>query len=174
MPSVGAAVCRRAAVLTTSPDAMPSPASGRAPRAIERLAGRDPDAHLELALLGERLSDGERSANGSLGIVLVCDRRAEDRHDRVADELLDRPAEALELGAHARVVGLEQAPHVLGIHALGPRREADEVAEEARDDLALLARARFGDRATRRTRAETRVLRVLAAAARADSFTGGG
>ena len=63
----------------------------------ERLARRDSDAHLELALLGERLADRERSAYGTLGIVLVRDRRSEDRHDGVADELLDGSAEALEL-----------------------------------------------------------------------------
>ena len=67
------------------------------------------------------------------------DRRAEDGHDRVADELLDGASEALELRAHLRVVGLKQPSHVLRIHSLGPRREADEVAEEARNDLALLA-----------------------------------
>ena len=83
----------------------------------ERLAGRDADADLELALLRERVADRERGADGSLGVVLVRDRRAEDRHHRVADELLDRAAEALELGANARVVGLEQRAHVLGVHA---------------------------------------------------------
>ena len=105
----------------------------------ERLAGRDPDADLELAVRRERVADRERRAHGALGIVLVRDRRAEDGHHRVADELLDGAAEALELGAHARVVGLEEPPHVLGVHRLGARREADEVAEEAGDDLALLA-----------------------------------
>ena len=74
----------------------------------ERLAGGDPDPHLELALLGERVADGERRADGALGVVLVRDGRPEDRHHGVADELLDGAAEALELGAHARVVGLEE------------------------------------------------------------------
>ena len=77
--------------------------------------------------------------DGALRVVLVRDGRAEDGHHRVADELLDRAAEALELRAHARVVGLEKAPHVLGVHPLRARGEADEVAEEAGDDLALLA-----------------------------------
>ena len=82
----------------------------------ERLAGRDPDPDLEVAFLGQRLPDRQRGAHGSLRVVLVRDRGAEHRHDGVADELLDGAAEALELGAHARVVGLEQPPHVLGIH----------------------------------------------------------
>ena len=106
----------------------------------QRLAGRDPDPDLQVALLRERLPDRERGSDGSLRVVLVGDRSAEDRHDRVTDELLDGAAEALELGAHARVVRLEQAPHVLRVHGLGSGREADEVAEEAGDDLALLPR----------------------------------
>ena len=106
----------------------------------QRLAGRDPDAHLELALLGERVPNRERRTDRPLGIVLVRDRGAEHGHHGVADELLDGAAEALELGADACVVGLEQPPHVLRIHLLRARGEADEVAEEAGDDLALLAR----------------------------------
>ena len=47
------------------------------------------------------VANRERGAHGSLGVVLVCDRRAEDGHDRVADELLDGASEALELGADA-------------------------------------------------------------------------
>ena len=58
------------------------------------------DADLQLAVRRERVANRERSAHGAFRIVLVRDRRAEDRHDRVADELLDRAAEALELGAH--------------------------------------------------------------------------
>jgi len=111
----------------------------------ERLARGDADTHLEVTLLGERIPDRERSANRSLGIVLVCDGRAEDGHHRVANELLDRPTEALELRAQARVVGLQQPPYVLGVHALGAAREADEVAEEAGDNLALLALRRRGE-----------------------------
>ena len=102
-PLTGAALCRRAAVLTTSPDAMPSPASGRASRRDERLSGRDPDPKLE-PLLEREVADRERRAHGALGVVLVGRRRAEERHDRVADELLDRAAVSLELGADALVI----------------------------------------------------------------------
>ena len=38
----------------------------------------------------------ERRTDRALGVVLVGDRRAPDRHDRVADELLDRAAVALD------------------------------------------------------------------------------
>ena len=134
----------------------------------ERFAGGDPDPDLELALLGERVADRERGADSSLRVVLVRDRCAEHRHDRIADELLDGAAVALELGAHLRVVRLQQPAHVLRVHALGARGEADEVAEEAGDDLALLARGRLRFERRRALRAEACVIRVLAAAARAD------
>ena len=42
------------------------------------------------------------ATNGALGVVLVGDWRAEDRDDRIADELLDRAAEALDLGLRTR------------------------------------------------------------------------
>ena len=117
------------------------------------------------ALLADPVADRERRADGALGVVLVRDRRAEDGHHRVADELLDRAAEALELGAQARVVGPQERPDVLWVELLGARREADEVGEEHRDDLALLARllGRDGERRAA-VRAESGVSSVLAAA----------
>ena len=44
----------------------------------------------------------ERGANGPLGVVLLRDRRAPDRHHGVADELLDRAAVALDHRAARR------------------------------------------------------------------------
>jgi hypothetical protein len=38
------------------------------------------------------------------------------------------------------VVGLQETAHVLGVHGFCASGEPDEVAEEAGDDLALLAR----------------------------------
>ena len=138
----------------------------------ERLARRDPDPDLELAFLDQRVPNRQRRANGALRVVLVCDRRAEHGHDGVPDELLDRAAEALELGAHAGVVRLQQATHVLRVHPLRARGEADEVAEEAGDDLALLARRSLSCERSPARRAEARVLRVLAFAVRADLHGG--
>src|SRR5204862_1157924 len=60
----------------------------------ERLAGVDPDPEVEVkplvlrVQLRERVSYGERGADGTLGIVLVSARRAEERENRVAAELL--------------------------------------------------------------------------------------
>ena len=41
---------------------------------------------------GDRIPDRQGGAHGPLRIVLVDDRRTEDRNDGVADELLDRAA----------------------------------------------------------------------------------
>ena len=71
----------------------------------QRLTGVHADAHLEIEpLVGrvqvvDRLTDRESGLHGALGIVLVRDRSTEERDDGVADELLDRAAEALELGS---------------------------------------------------------------------------
>jgi hypothetical protein len=100
------------------------------------------DAEVEPRVLLVQLLDGgvdrERRPDGSLRVVLVRHGRAEEPHDRVADELLDRAAEALDLRAHARVVGGEARMDVLRIELLGRRRRADDVGEERRDDFPLL------------------------------------
>ena len=83
------------------------------------------------------VADRQGRAHGSLGVILVGGRRTEDRHDRITDELLDGAAVPDELIAHLRVVGAKERLHVLGVHLLGLCREADEVAEEHRHDLAF-------------------------------------
>ena len=89
-------------------------------------------------LVEDPVADGERGAHRALGVVLVRNRGTEHGHHGVADELLDRAAEALELVAQPRVIRPEQRAHLLGIHALGARGKADEVGEEDGHDLALL------------------------------------
>ena len=96
-------------MLTTSPGRHALTGLGLGVEADERLAGRDPDAQLE-PFLDRELADRERGTDGALGIVLVRGRRAEERHHRVADELLDGAAVALELGAHALVVRAAGSP----------------------------------------------------------------
>ena len=102
----------------------------------ERFPGRDPDAELESCLATE-VADGERRANGSFGVVFVGGGSSEERHHRVADELLDCAAVALELRSHSLVVRTEQRLDVFGIHRLGLGGETHEVAEEHADDLSL-------------------------------------
>ena len=103
-----------------------------------------------LVQLGDALPDRQRRAHGALGIVLVRLRRAEQREDGVAAELLERAAVGLELAADARVVRRDERLHVLRVELLGARRRADEVDEDRRDDLALLARGRCGGERTPR------------------------
>ena len=69
----------------------------------------------------------------------MCCGRAEERHDRVSDELLDRASVPLELYADALVVGSEDCSDVFGIELFRALRKADEIAEEHRDDLSLLS-----------------------------------
>ena len=83
------------------------------------------------------LADGQGRSDGTLGVILVSGGRPEQRHDGVADELLDRAAVADELVAHLRVVRAKDRLHVLGVHLLGLCRETHEVTEEHGDDLAL-------------------------------------
>ena len=66
-------------------------------------------------------------------------RCAEESHHRVADELLDGAAEPLELRPHVPVVAAQHGRDVLRIGLFRTGREADQVAEEDGDDLALFA-----------------------------------
>jgi len=97
----------------------------------------------------------------------VSRRCAEDRHHRVADELLDGAAEALELVPHAGVVGREDPEHVLGIQPLRLCREPDQVDEHDRHNLALLSpRPLLGVKRARAGVAEPSALRVFLTASR--------
>jgi hypothetical protein len=52
---------------------------------------------VRLVQLLDRLQNPKPDSDGTLSVVLVCDRRSEDGHHRVTDELLDRAAVALDL-----------------------------------------------------------------------------
>ena len=103
----------------------------------DRLAGGHGDADTEVAPVGNSVTDREGGPNRPLGVVLVGDRRPEDGHDRIADELLDRASEALEVGLDLLVVRAQERLDVLGVEALRACRETDEVREDDTDDLAL-------------------------------------
>ena len=111
----------------------------------DRLSRRHRGAHgeIEVPLLVQllnRLEDSQARPHGPFRIVLVCDRGAEDGHHRVADELLDRSAEALDLDLQPFVVRPERRADVLWVGPVGAAGEAHEVDEEHRDDLPLLGR----------------------------------
>ena len=134
----------------------------------QRLAGVDADPDLELPLLGNPVTDRERRAQRTFRIVFVRNRRAEERHHRVTDELLDGSAVAFELGPQARVVGHEHRPHVLRVEPLGARGEPDQIGEEDGDDLPLGSRGRSGSHKRRSALgAEFRPDGVVVAARRA-------
>ena len=127
-----------------------------------RLAGEHagPGAQLRRADLVAERGHGrdqvERRPHGALGVVLGRDRRAPDRHHRVADELLDRAAVELDQPPAGVEVAGEQLARVLGVALSESGGEADEVGEEDRDEPALGRRcrapgaARVGGRRRRR------------------------
>ena len=73
----------------------------------------------------------------TLRVVLLGGRRAEDRDDGVADELLDRPAAERDLGFHRVVELLQEISRVLGIELVAERGGADEIGEQKRRQLPL-------------------------------------
>jgi hypothetical protein len=118
-------------------------------------------------LLHAPVADRQRGPHCPLRVVLVRSRRAEDRHHRIADELLDRAATPLELLPHVSVIGREQSADVLGIESLGLRGEPNEVDEHDRDGLAFLSEQALLRLERPRARvAETRPFRVLLTTAR--------
>ena len=140
----GAAACRRAATLTASPVRKPSPLAGLDVEAHQGLAGVDADADLDGlpadAGQGVDLVDQPQAgAHRPLRVVLVQGGYAEDRDHGVADVLLDDPAVGLDDATCRRVVAAQHGVDEFGVVALGDGGEADEVAEERRDDAALLA-----------------------------------
>ena len=83
------------------------------------------------------VAEMERRPAGALGVVLVRDRGAEERHDAVPGVLVHRPLEAM----HALGEDLEEAVHdpvpVLGVELLGELHRPLHVGEEDRHLLAL-------------------------------------
>ena len=122
---------------------------------------REPQPGIGLVQLVDRLEDAKAGADSPLGIVLVRDRSAEGGHHRVAHELLDDAAEALDLLLQTPVIGTETRTNVLRVGAVRTCRKADQVDEEDRDDLAfLLGRSSRGEQPAA-PQAEPRPLRVL-------------
>ena len=109
----------------------------------ERLARVHADAYLQGPLEVRRpVAYCQGGPDGPLGVILVRDRRTEERHHGVADELLDCPSEAFELDAEPVVIGHEHGTNVFGVKGFGALGEADQIGEQHRDDLALLAECR--------------------------------
>jgi hypothetical protein len=109
----------------------------------------DPDADAEpgdvpsaLDLAGVLLDlvpDADRGADGTLRVVLVRGRRAEEREHPVAGEILDRAAERLDRGDDPRDRLADDQLQLLGIEPFGERRGSDQVREHRRHHTALVA-----------------------------------
>ena len=112
-------------------------------RAHQHLARVDPDPHADVdAQLGrgqrERLLHPQGGAHGALSVVLVRGGRTEQRHDGVADDLVDAAAEGVDLGHEPPEAVVDQVLHLLRIPRLGQRGVPDQVREEDRDDPTLI------------------------------------
>ena len=135
--SSGAAACsRRAAVLTASPVINVWPSAGSPattspvltpvrkrmamPRSASSSIVQTPQA---LADLGGRPHRAER-------VIFVELRDAEDRHHRIADELLDRPAVALDDRLHLGEVAAHQGAHRLWVELFAKARRARHIGEQ--------------------------------------------
>jgi hypothetical protein len=77
---------------------------------------RDAEGALHLvAVPPDLLLHVERRVAGPHGVVLVGERRSEQRHDPVAQYLVDRPLVAVDRLHHALEDGVEEPTRVLGI-----------------------------------------------------------
>ncbi len=123
-----------------------------------RLAGQDPGPGLNVRTEdADRIHQLQPGPDRPLGVVLVGGRRAPHRHDRVADELLDRPAvSADDLGRELEVAG-QGVPDFFRVTLLGERGEADQVREEHADDPPLRDWARRHWRCSRRASGRPRL-----------------
>src|SRR5262249_22170318 len=74
---------------------------------------------------------------GPPGVVLVGERGAEQGHEPVAEELVDRALVPVHLDQDRLEEPVEQRVHGLGSEPLGQRGRAGDVAEENRHLLAL-------------------------------------
>jgi len=76
-------------------------------------------------------------AHRALGVIAVGDRRAEQRHRRVADVLVDGSAEAVHDRVDQREETLQQRMDVFRIQLRRQARVADQITEEDRDWTAV-------------------------------------
>jgi hypothetical protein len=107
---------------------------------VEAHARRERDAVLALHLACEgpqRFHQVERREGGALRVVLVRDRRAEERHDPVARVLVHRALEAVHAVGQDLEEALEDAVPGLGVELAGQLHRAREVGEEHGHLLAL-------------------------------------
>ena len=120
---------------TTSPELSPTRICTSMPWPAAQLLG----------VPAHRLLHAERGVAGAHRVVLVGDRRAEERHDAVAHDLVHRALVAVDRLHHPLEHGIEEPARLLGIAVGEQLHRALEVGEEHGD---LLALALEGVRAT--------------------------
>src|SRR5205823_2127255 len=112
----------------------------------------------------ERVPQVGGGAQRTQGVVLVHDWNAEDSHDSVADELLNRAALALEACSCNVEVARHHTAERLWVELLAERRRAGHIGEQDSHRLTHLA-ARRGREPGAARRAEARTFSILLAAA---------
>src|SRR5258705_7638324 len=117
-----------------------------ADRADHHVAGVEPDADLDLDPLAsleilpvavDRILHPERGVAGAQRMILVGQRRAEERHDAVAHHLVDGPLVVMDGLHHALQDGIQELARLLRIPVRQQLHRALQVGEEHRDLLAL-------------------------------------
>ena len=119
---------------TTSPEFNPTRISSEMPVGA-------PDA---FRISANRRLHVERGIAGTHGVVLMGDRRAEERHDPVAHHLVDRALVAVDGLHHPLEHRVEDLARFLGITVGEQLHRALEVGEEYGDLLALALQGGLG------------------------------
>ena len=119
---------------TTSPECSPIRDADLDAEGAARLGGVD--LHRPL--------DRQRRVAGAHGMVLMRDRRAEQRHDAVAHDLVDRALVAMHGIHHDADRAVEDAARFFRVGAFDDRERALDVGEQHRDVLALARQSRPG------------------------------
>ena len=165
-----AACSSRAATLTASPVASfwcGADVAGDDFAGVHARARLDLDVVLAPELVvqsRERLAHLDSGAHRPQCIVLVQHRQPEDRHDRVADELLDGAPMSFEHLLHGVEVLRHDTPERLGVEPFAEARRADKIGEHDGDRLADLGRVIGGTERGATRAAEPGVQRVVLAA----------
>ena len=100
---------------------------------VEPHAHREGDAALALQLLGVAVQSAleqQRGVAGALSVVFVRDGGAEECHDTVAGELVDRAFEAMDALRQDLEEAVEDCVPLFGVEHLGQRGGALDVSEE--------------------------------------------
>ena len=109
-----------------------------------RIANVEPARAAQLVgVAAQRLAHVQRGVAGALRVILVRDRRAEQRHDPVAGVLVHRALEAVHAVGEDLQEAVEDAVPLLRIDRLGELHRSLHVGEQDGDLLALALERRL-------------------------------